>query len=83
MLSWIKSVLSSESCASFARCATGVTVAIGCGNLIYLVHRNSALPDAPSLVALGIWMTSPYAINKATAAWGKCDDPGHRSDTLP
>lgn len=78
LLGWVRGVLSEDSCASFARCATAVTVATGCWSVIAVVRTQHQLPEAASLAALGVWMTAPYAINKATAAWGKAE--AHHED---
>jgi|GEM_PF-2525052 len=67
MFKWLQDVFSGSDCASFARCATALSVATGCWSLIYLVHTNHALPDPATLTTLAVWMTSPYAINKVAA----------------
>jgi len=55
---------------------------VACGTLIYVSVHNHALPDGATLTGLGAFVTAPYAINRATNAWGK--DQGPKPDvTLP
>ena len=69
MIRYIKSVFSDDSCASFARWATAVTVLTSCGCLAYLVITTHALPDATSLGGLSLFATAPYGIGKLAQAF--------------
>jgi hypothetical protein len=71
MLTWLKGVFSSDSCNSFSRSATALTVVTGAWSLVYLVLKNHDLPDPMKIAALAGWMTSPYAVNQARVAFGR------------
>ena len=71
MLGYLKSVFSSDSAASFARIATAGTVLTGIVSVLHVVLTTHALPDGGSLAGMGAFMGSPYAINKAAAAFSK------------
>jgi hypothetical protein len=70
IFSYIASIFDESAPSSFSRWATAFTVLTGCWAVIYLVRTNHALPGPADLLALGVWMTSPYGINKIAAAWG-------------
>ncbi len=48
---------------------------VTCGVLIYVSIHNHAIPDGTVLTGLGAFATAPYAINRATNAWGKEQAP--------
>ena len=71
MLAYFKSVFSSDSCASFARVATAGTVITGIFSVLHVVLKTHQLPDGGALAGLGAFMTAPYAVNKAAAAFDR------------
>jgi len=74
---YVSQVFDPNGAASFSRWATGATVGTSCWALVHLVRLNHALPDPLQLGALAAWMTAPYGLNRAMAAFGRHDDaPG-------
>jgi hypothetical protein len=69
MIAYIKEIFGSANTASFARWATAFTVATGCFAVIRVVVATHQLPDAGALAGMCAFMTAPYAVNKAAAAF--------------
>jgi hypothetical protein len=69
MLSYLKSIFSSDNAASFSRYATACTVATGCFSVVKVVLLTHTLPDGGALAGMGAFMAAPYAVNKAAAAF--------------
>jgi hypothetical protein len=69
MLSYIKSIFSSDSAASFSRYATACTIATGIFSVLKVVIGTHALPDGGALAGMGAFMVAPYAVGKAAAAF--------------
>lgn len=80
---YCKLAFSDNGSPSSSRLMTLLTVLVSCGTLIYSVVKTGGhFPDGMTLTGLGTFAVSPYAINRATTAWGK--DQGPKPDvTLP
>lgn len=73
-----KQVFSDNGSPSASRLLTLLHSIVGCGCLILVVIKNHAMPDGMTLTGLGAFITAPYAINRATTAFGK--DQGSKPD---
>lgn len=72
---YLKQVFSDNGSPSASRLLTLLHSLVCCGCLIFIVAKNHALPDGMTLTGLGAFATAPYAINRATTAFGKDQGP--------
>lgn len=48
---------------------------VSCAVLVYVAMKNHSLPDGTVLAGLGAFATAPYAVNRASCAWGRGNTP--------
>ena len=77
---YLLKALSDNGSPSASRLLTVLHSLVVCGCLIYLVAKNHVFPDGMTLTGLGAFVTAPYAINRATNAFGK--DQGPKPDLV-
>lgn len=71
ILSWLGKAFSDGGSPSSSRLLALLHSLVACGTLIYVVVKTHTMPDGTVLAGLGTFSVAPYAINRATTAWGK------------
>ncbi len=71
LLPFLKQVFSDNGSPSASRLLTLLHSLVTCACLIYVTIHNHAIPDGMTLTGLGAFATAPYAINRASVAFGK------------
>lgn len=80
VLPYLKQVFSDNGSPSASRLLTLLHSLVSCACLVFVTAKTRALPDGMTLTGLGAFVTAPYAINRATVAFGK--DQGPKPDVV-
>ncbi len=72
--SWVAKAFSDNGTPSSSRLLTAISMIVVLAGWLFVAVHNHQLPDGAATAGAAALGTAPYALNRATTAWGKDKD---------